>query len=301
MSSGVSETEREDRKREYNRLAQREFRRRRKEHLKRLEQLQKEQSSDTAEEIERLKAQIAQLSSENDALRSQMYGGYGLLSPSGGGGPSSSRSLSPLSMAEGDLLPDLTSLDTASSISATSVATSPFVPSPALATHPMPSQESSMVVLVPYDRFKIRDYLRDLFAPIFDPAVHSLPAAHIETLKALSPMLPKQLTPTELQLRQPHFYQIDILPSPSLRDRLIQYGDDVARGFMKEVYAIDSHSELGISQITVWGEDPLNEMAWEISQPMLERWGFLLGREWFQRANFWRKARGAALLQEPDW
>ncbi|VDB89706.1 Bgt-20030 [Blumeria graminis f. sp. tritici] len=68
-----SAADKEERKREYNRLAQREFRRRRKEHLKSLEQAQKEQSSERAEEIQRLRFQNEELKRENDALRAQIY------------------------------------------------------------------------------------------------------------------------------------------------------------------------------------------------------------------------------------
>lgn len=66
--------DKEERKREYNRLAQREFRRRRKEHLKNLEQAQKEQNSEQSEEIERLRYQNDELRRENEALKAQLYG-----------------------------------------------------------------------------------------------------------------------------------------------------------------------------------------------------------------------------------
>lgn len=69
-----SAADKEERKREYNRLAQREFRRRRKEHLKSLEQAQKDQSSEQSEEIERLRYQNDELRRENEALRAQIYG-----------------------------------------------------------------------------------------------------------------------------------------------------------------------------------------------------------------------------------
>ncbi|KAL3427962.1 hypothetical protein PVAG01_01471 [Phlyctema vagabunda] len=65
--------DKEERKREYNRLAQREFRRRRKEHLKNLEQAQKEQNNEQSEEIERLRYQNDELRRENEALRAQIY------------------------------------------------------------------------------------------------------------------------------------------------------------------------------------------------------------------------------------
>ncbi|EHK98836.1 hypothetical protein M7I_5345 [Glarea lozoyensis 74030] len=69
-----SSADKEERKREYNRLAQREFRRRRKEHLKNLEQAQKEQSTEQSEEIERLRYMNDELRRENEALRAQVYG-----------------------------------------------------------------------------------------------------------------------------------------------------------------------------------------------------------------------------------
>lgn len=73
-SMNDSSMDKEERKREYNRLAQREFRRRRKEHLKNLEQSQKEQSSEKLEEIERLRYQNSELRRENEALKAQIYG-----------------------------------------------------------------------------------------------------------------------------------------------------------------------------------------------------------------------------------
>jgi len=74
ITSMDSPADKEERKREYNRLAQREFRRRRKEHLKSLEQAQKEQNNEQSEEIERLRYQNEELRRENDALRQQIYG-----------------------------------------------------------------------------------------------------------------------------------------------------------------------------------------------------------------------------------
>jgi hypothetical protein len=53
-------------------------------------------------------------------------------------------------------------------------------------------------------------------------------------------------------------------------------------------------------QMIIWGEDWLNDFSWEFSAPVLERWGgWLLTQEWGQRANFWRRQRGAATL--PAW
>ncbi|KUJ17204.1 uncharacterized protein LY89DRAFT_585760 [Mollisia scopiformis] len=87
-----SAADKEERKREaatrwltlsYNRVAQREFRRTRKEHLRSLEQAQKEQSFEQSEEIECLRCQNDELRRENEALRAQIYrqpSSHGMLS-----------------------------------------------------------------------------------------------------------------------------------------------------------------------------------------------------------------------------
>lgn len=87
-----------------------------------------------------------------------------------------------------------------------------------------------------------------------------------------------------------------MLPSPSLRDRLLTVTSDVAQSFIVEIGINGGLRE--DNQLIIWGDDALNEMAWEFSQSTLERWGWLLGREWVARTNFWRRQRGAAPL--PD-
>lgn len=67
---------------------------------------------------------------------------------------------------------------------------------------------------------------------------------------------------------------------------------------MSEVGICKGDSE-DMNHLVIWGEDPLNEMSWEFSGQVLARWGWLLGRDWVERANFWRRQRGAQAL--PDW
>lgn len=52
-------------------------------------------------------------------------------------------------------------------------------------------------------------------------------------------------------------------------------------------------------RLTIWGEDPHNEVAWEFSSELLSRWGWLVGPAWTERANFWRKQRNVAILPLP--
>ena len=164
----------------------------------------------------------------------------------------------------------------------------------------VPAQSAShLVVVVPNNIAAIRRDLHLLFEPLLEISVMSNPQTHLATLTALAPTLPLQLKPTELQLRTPHHAYIDMIPSPMLRERLITVGPANSNTFMTQVCTIACEIE-DTGQMTVWGEDWLNEFAWEFSADVLERWGgWLLTWEWGQRANYWRRQRGAPVL--PAW
>lgn len=153
--------------------------------------------------------------------------------------------------------------------------------------------------MVPFDRAKARTEIMEIFRPLIsDPSVSTSSDRHLAVLRSLSDKLPGVLKPSKAQLETPHYYGIDLLPSPSLRDRLLTVTSDVAQSFINEIGITASETE-DSGQLIIWGEDALNEMSWELSQSTLERWGWLLGGEWVARTNFWRRQRGAALL--PDW
>ena len=119
---------------QYNRLAQRDFRklsdafasssyltptgRRRKEHLKSLEDAQREQNSEQSVVIQRLRLENDDLRRENEALRSQIYGpssaqhGFGIghqpsysISPSVSGTPISAAGSPHSPMASSEMMP----------------------------------------------------------------------------------------------------------------------------------------------------------------------------------------------------
>jgi len=160
------------------------------------------------------------------------------------------------------------------------------------------SSQTSMV-MAPYDRSKARAELLELFIPLHsDPTVITDSARHLSILRTLGATLPTNLKPIKSQLDTPHFYGIDMIASPLLRDRLMTVTTEVARNFIADLGMIGNERE-EVGQVVIWGEDPLNEMSWELSQPVIERWGWLLGSGWAQRANFWRRQRGAPLL--PEW
>jgi len=150
--------------------------------------------------------------------------------------------------------------------------------------------------MVPYDRHKARTELQDIFRPFSDSAVTSNPQRHLEVLLSMRDILPEALRPSKAQLETPHFYGIDMIASPTLRERLISVSADLARNFCTDLgLAGDQRDDVG--QVMIWGDDPLNEISWELSQPILARWEWMIGPEWTQRANFWRRQRGAPLIQ----
>ncbi|EDO04220.1 predicted protein [Sclerotinia sclerotiorum 1980 UF-70] len=291
-----SSADKEERKREYNRLAQREFRRRRKEHLKNLEQAQKEQSSEQSEEIERLRYQNDELRRENEALRAQIYGStsQGLLLQPLGPISSDHRQYSLSPSISGASISNASSPPASLSSDMMSMGSMPM-------TTAMISPSTISMAMLPYDRKKSRTQIRELFHPLLsDPSIlnGSSPDRHLALLHSMVDILPPTLKPNKSQLATAHYYAIDMIASPSLRDRLMTLTQDVTQSFIRDFGSCIGEAE-DIGQIIIWGEDPYNEMAWEISQPLLERWGWLLGRGFVDRSNAWRIQRGALPL--PEW
>ena len=140
----------------------------------------------------------------------------------------------------------------------------------------------------------------EIFRPLVsDPATIASPDRHLAVLRSMSASLPDVLKPTKAQLETHHYYGIDLIPSITLRERLLTIAPEVAQSFIVEVGILGGGEQEDITQLIVWGENTLDETAWEFSQATLERWGWMLGREWVQRSNFWRRQRGAPQL--PDW
>jgi hypothetical protein len=153
--------------------------------------------------------------------------------------------------------------------------------------------------MVAYDCNRARNEIMEIFRPLYsDPSVTSNPDRHLAVLQSMSGNLPPPLKPSKAQLETHHYYGIDMIASPSLRDRLITLTADVARSFVTDL-GITGEQREDVGQVIIWGDDPLNEMSWELSQPILEKWGWLVGPGWKQRANFWRRQRGAPLI--PEW
>jgi hypothetical protein len=150
-------------------------------------------------------------------------------------------------------------------------------------------------VLFPRNIAAVRQDLHERLAPVLDLHILTNPQLHLTTLAALAPSLPPTLQPTFLQLHTPHHAYIDLIPSPSLRNRLIQAGFETANGFLTEVCTFVYETE-DRGQLIIWGDDHLSEFAWEFSAEVLEQWRSILTEEWRERANFWRRQRNAPLL-----
>ncbi|TQS38833.1 hypothetical protein Golomagni_00651 [Golovinomyces magnicellulatus] len=357
-----SSIDKDELKREYNRLAQRKFRRRRKEHLKNLEQAQKDLSTERAEEIDRLRYQNEELRRENRALRAHISGSPSSngqvvsttsvhdnrqysLSPSNSGA-SISAAGSPSGVMVGSDFTNTGSLPLSTSMLGLSLqaypehdlSMQPYSMVHYLGIHhnvqsspessgyqishsnmgqpiqpiklegpqisssvPLQRQASNLPTLTTttsYDRNRARAELSRIFLSLTSvPSISTDPQLHLATLRSIVDMLPDPLKPTKLQLERAHYFGIDMIASPSLRDRLILVPNDDARNFVDELGILSAENDYA-NPLTIWGDDPLNEVSWELSKSMIERWGWILGDEWIQRSNFWRRQREAHQLLE---
>ncbi|KXJ86180.1 hypothetical protein Micbo1qcDRAFT_168787 [Microdochium bolleyi] len=122
-----------------------------------------------------------------------------------------------------------------------------------------------------------------------------------------SSMLPPSWQPTQSQSTLPHHPIVDLLPWPSVRDRLLLIMSlpdalkpaTVGTGGMAVVqlaYDMEDSSE----GLRVWGEDVYDSAAWEVGQVLFEKWWFVFDRQVIERSNYWRRMRGAPDLKLPS-
>ncbi|KIW14658.1 hypothetical protein PV08_07442 [Exophiala spinifera] len=293
-----SEANKVSKKREYNRNAQRAFRQRRKEHLRNLEAAQAVSNSIQVENVKRLRRDFQLLSQENESLKAA-YRSPAYRSPA----TSHISTISPSPSKDihyGALYPDyLGSIPTNASYTP-EFGPSTLYPLTTTLASSVSTIPANSVLMSPHNIHDIRRNLYTMFSPLLEISVPSTSQMHLATLAALKSTLPNPLKPTSLQLSVPHDVYIDLIPSPSLRDRLIMVGPANASSFLTDACTIACDIE-DTGQIIVWGKDWLNEFSWEFCPSLLERWGgFILGPEWGQRANFWRKQRRAPIIPSYD-
>ncbi|KAG4444185.1 hypothetical protein IFR05_000282 [Cadophora sp. M221] len=101
--------------------------------------------------------------------------------------------------------------------------------------------------------------------------------------------LPPSLTPTLQQRFVPHKPYVDMLPWPSVRDRILSSPSSI-----NEMQFV---SDMTSTDIKVWGSTPWDPAGWEVSPTFAKKWWFLMDDGILQTANFWRGQRGEEALQ----
>ncbi|KAJ5763305.1 hypothetical protein N7533_001986 [Penicillium manginii] len=115
--------------------------------------------------------------------------------------------------------------------------------------------------------------------------------------------LPLHLQPTRTQRSIAHHPVLDLLPWPSVRDKLIQVfhlpvhmrpgNAQDPMGLIRFVYDMEDDSGEGV---TITGQNPLEPGTWEIGQLVFERWWWAFDTGVIEGSNRSRKTRGKARL-----
>lgn len=142
---------------------------------------------------------------------------------------------------------------------------------------------------------------RTLSSNIFSSATSSAGAP-------LQDPLPQNYRPTHSQKLVNHHPIIDVLPWPSVREKILQMlmlpldfrpprmkgaGDSMAGVMMQMVFDMKDAG----GGLRIWGSDPFNEDNWEVGQVFFEGWWWALNPEIVQKSNAKRLARGADILK----
>ena len=128
-------------------------------------------------------------------------------------------------------------------------------------------------------------------------------ACVLELAKFPVGLLPAHYQPTESQQRIPHHPFIDILPWPSVRNKLIwafsqppQFRPPSARDPMAVMLLamdVDDDAE----GVRIAGSDGLDERGWEVGQTMFKNWWWAFSRSIIENSNRLRLERGAGALR----
>ncbi|KAG9231631.1 hypothetical protein BJ875DRAFT_468999 [Amylocarpus encephaloides] len=131
----------------------------------------------------------------------------------------------------------------------------------------------------------------------------------------LPALLPPGLKPTGTQLEVPHHPQLDVLPYPECRDRLIRMQDtiddaelcrDIIFGVDNPSWVVEIPQDVDMRDtcnsvcnertgLIVWS-DPWNKDAWEVQEAFAVKYKTLLCDELVASTNAWRERRGEELL-----
>lgn len=101
--------------------------------------------------------------------------------------------------------------------------------------------------------------------------------------------LPAPITPTLQQQIIPHKPYIDMLPWPSLRDRMLNSSNAINE--------LEFVVDMASSDLKVWGKMPWDPMGWEVGPQFAKKWWFLMDEGILRTSNFWRAQRGEEELR----
>lgn len=99
---------------------------------------------------------------------------------------------------------------------------------------------------------------------------------------ALPGNLPPHIAPTLQQQLVPHKPYVDMLPWPSLRDRML----------ISSVAINEAEFVTDLYSLRVWGSIPWEPAGWEIRPEFARKWWFLMDDSIISTTNFWRGQRG---------
>lgn len=123
-----------------------------------------------------------------------------------------------------------------------------------------------------------------------------------------TPPLPSNYLPSAIQLATPHHPVFDVLPWPSVRDKLLTLmalpltmrPRKMQTRHEEVVMALKFDMMDAAGGIRVQGLDPFKADNWEIGQKFFENWWWALDGDIVRRSNSLRRARGEAELRLTD-
>lgn len=108
--------------------------------------------------------------------------------------------------------------------------------------------------------------------------------------------LPKNMLPTEDQLTIKHHPYIDVsFPWPKMRSKLLKLLYTVIdyNEFCDAVFKAGlPGAEIDEPAFYIWGDETMDESAWEVGEKFAKKWWFLLDDAIIHRTNWWRRLRG---------
>ncbi|PWN48695.1 hypothetical protein IE53DRAFT_389099 [Violaceomyces palustris] len=113
--------------------------------------------------------------------------------------------------------------------------------------------------------------------------------------------VPKNMHPTKMQLTKEHHPYLDIaFPWPSMREKILTFMNSVfdEDEFCEDMYVAGMSTE-NEPAFLIWGDDTMDENAWEVGEEFAKKWWILLDNDILRRTNWWRRQRGLKNLERP--